>query len=230
MLKNKVLSLLETPPKLNLLVTHFFFIAENTYHWIHSVLMTYTLQRGCCSKNNGTDSSSNICSLASHSLSLNSGAVKMCSSCTLPQSSLYWPLLEASWAAGGQIRPTRARLVSIPLSLHPSLPMLQPWRNAFYSFFFSFSSSKEEKLPSLRCFHLLWKRARNTHIWKTKAGNLFKFIVPSDEWGQWLQTAWSLKASSVQKGRGSSCMRSITAWHIAGLLDKGMYFLCEIVP
>lgn len=128
-----------------------FFIAENTHHWIHSVLMTYTLQRGCCSKNNRTDSSSNICSPASHFLSLNSGAVKMCSSCTFPQSSLYWPLLEASWAAGGQIRPTRARLLSIPLSLHPSLTMLQPWRTAFYSFFF-FNSSKRKKITFLKVF------------------------------------------------------------------------------
>lgn len=101
-----------------------FLIAENNHHWIHSVLMTYTHHRGCCSKNNRTDFSLSICSLAIHFLSLNSGAVKLCSSCTFPQTRLYWPLLEDSWAAGWQIRPTKASLVSLLLSLHPSLPML----------------------------------------------------------------------------------------------------------
>lgn len=133
-------------------------------------------------------------------------------------------VLEASWAAGGQIRPPGTKLLSLPPSLCLFLPMLQPWRTVFYSFIFFPILAKEKKILSLRYFHLLWKRARNKHIWKRKAGNLFKFIVPSDEWGRWLQTAWSLKASSAQKGRGSSCTRSTTAWHIAGLLDKGMYF------
>lgn len=81
-LKNKVLSLLVTPPKPNLLVT--FFIAENNHHWIHSVLMTYICQRRSCSKNKRTDSSLNICSLAIFFLSLNSGAVKLLILCFTP--------------------------------------------------------------------------------------------------------------------------------------------------
>lgn len=121
-LKNKVLSLLVTPPKPNLLVT--FFIAENNHHWIHSVLMTYIHHRGCCSKNKRTDSSLNICSPANHFLSLNSGTVKLYSSCTFPQIRSQWPLLEDSWAAGSQVRLAKASLVSFLLSLHPSLPML----------------------------------------------------------------------------------------------------------
>lgn len=133
-----------------------FFIAENNHHWIHSVLMTYTCHRGCCSKNNRTDSSLNTCSLAIHFLSLYSGSVKLCSSCTFPQTRLYWLLLEASWAAGWQTRPTKASLVPFLLSLHPSLPMLKPWRTVFYSVCsfvcLLFNSSERKKNTILKIF------------------------------------------------------------------------------
>lgn len=207
------------------MVSHFKFIAENIHHWIHSVLMTYTLQRGWCSKSNRIHSFSNICSAVSHFLSINSRAVKMCSYCTFLYSSLYWPVLEAFRDAGGQNGTTRARLLSTPLSLGPSLPVLQSWKTAFKFFFFNCSKKNFFLIAFSKVFPFSAEKSwKYTHLENENWESLY-IHSSSDDHGQWLQTAWSLKASSVQKGRGSSHMHSITAWHITGLLHKGMYFL-----